>query len=99
MRFQKPETNVIFEQEYDKLTNRQGTMGIEQLLLTLAKQEGRQEGRREGRQEGIKQGIKERLEKDAFVIRNLLTSTSFSDADIARLVGVEIGFVARLREE
>ena len=99
MRFQKPETNVIFEQEYDKLTNRQGTMGIEQLLLTLAKQEGQQEGRQEGRQEGIEQGIKERLEKDAFVIRNLLTSTSFSDADIARLVGVEIGFVARLREE
>ena len=99
MRFQKPETGVIFEQEYDKLTNRQGTMGIEQLLLTLAKQEGRQEGRRKGRQEGIEQGIKERLEKDAFVIRNLLTSTSFSDADIARLVGVEIGFVARLREE
>ena len=99
MRFQKPETNVIFEQEYDKLTNRQGTMGIEQLLLTLAKQEGQQEGRQEGRQEGIEQGIKERLEKDAFVIRNLLTSTSFSDADIARLVGVEIGFVARLRAE
>ena len=103
MRFQKPETNVIFEQEYDKLTNRQGTMGIEQLLLTLAKQEGqqegRQEGRREGRQEGIEQGIKERLEKDAFVIRNLLTSTSFSDADIARFMGVEVGFVARLREE
>ena len=73
-------------------------MGIEQLLLTLAKQEGRQEGRREGRQEGIKQGIKERLEKDAFVIRNLLTSTSFSDADIARLVGVEVGFVARLQD-
>ena len=99
MRFQKPETNIIPEQEYDKLTNRQGTMGIEQLLLTLAKQEGQQEGRQEGRQEGIEQGIKERLEKDAFVIRNLLTSTSFSDADIARLVGVEIGFVARLREE
>ena len=103
MLFQKPEANIIPEQEYDKLTNRQDTMGIEQLLLTLAKQEGqqegRQEGRREGRQEGIEQGIKERLEKDAFVIRNLLTSTSFSDADIARLVGVEIGFVARLREE
>ena len=99
MRFQKPETNVIFEQEYDKLTNRQGTMGIEQLLLTLAKQEGQQEGRQEGRREGIEQGIKERLEKDAFVIRNLLTSTSFSDADIARLVGVEVGFVSRLRAE
>ncbi len=70
-------------------------MGIEQLLLTLAKQEGRQEGR----QEGIEQGIRERLEKDAFVIRNLLASTSFSDADIARLVGVEVGFVARLRGE
>lgn len=66
-------------------------MGIEELLLTLAKQEGRQEG--------IEQGIKGRLEKDAFVIRNLLASTSFSDADIARLVGVEVGFVARLRGE
>jgi len=88
VRFQKPETNVIFEQEYDKLTNRQETMGIEQLLLTLAEQEGVEKG--------IKKG---RLEKDTLVVRNLLASTSFSAADIARLVGVEVAFVARLRME
>ena len=96
VRFQKPEMSVIFEEEYDKLTNRQDTMGIEQLLLTLAKQEGQQEGRQEGRQEGIEQG---RLEKDTLVVRNLLASTSFSDTDIARLVGVEVAFVAQLRTE
>ncbi len=74
-------------------------MGIEQLLLTLAEQEGIEKGIKKGIKQGIKQGIKERLEKDAFVIRNLLASTSFSDTDIARLVGVEVPFVARLRGE
>ena len=58
VRFQKPETNVIFEQEFDKLTNRQETMGIEQLLLTLAEQEGIEKG--------IKKG---HLEKDILFVK------------------------------
>ena len=88
MGFQKPETNVIFEQEYDKLTNRQDTVGIEQLLLTLAKQEGIEQG--------IEQG---RPEKDILFVKNLLTSTTFSNEEIARLAGVDRDFVARLRAE
>lgn len=87
VRFTKTETEIIPEQEYDKLTNRQDTMGLEQLLLKTAKQEGREEGREEGR-----------LEKDSLVVNNLLRRTSFSDAEIARLVGVDINFVAQLRD-
>ncbi len=76
--------------------NRQDTMGIEELLLTLAKQEGIKKGNKEGRRQGIKEG---RLEREAFFVRNLLTNTSFSDADIARLVEVKVRFVSRLRGE
>jgi hypothetical protein len=88
VRFKNEEMAVIFEREVRVLTKQSDTMGIEQLLLTLAKQEGHVKGREEGR-----------LEKDILVVRNLLTSTSFTDNDIARLVGVEVAFVAQIRAQ
>jgi hypothetical protein len=83
IRFEKQETNRIFEQEKQKLTGGSNTMGIEELLLDRAE----------------KQGMKKMEEKkNRLIVRNLLIHTEFSDEQIAKLAEVSEEYVAKLRK-
>jgi predicted transposase YdaD len=52
VRFENRDINTKFEQEVEILTERSTTMGIEELLLDRAKQEGIRKGKLEGKLEG-----------------------------------------------
>src|SRR5882757_4878315 len=67
VRFEKPETNRIFESEIDRITGKMNTMGIiEQVKqIKLA----------EAKAEGLKEGL---TQKETAVVKNLLAETSFS---------------------
>ena len=96
VRFAKPETNVIFEDEYNELTKQKTTMGLEELLLTLAEQRGEKRGEKRGERRGEKQG---RQQKDRLIITNLINGSAFNDDEIARFVGVEASLVAKIRAD
>ena len=96
VRFKKPETGVIFETEYDNLTNRRQTMGIEEYLLYRAEKPGE----RKGDKKGLKIGSElAKLERDTLFVTNLIECSTFSDEEIARFADVSIDFVAHLRTQ
>jgi predicted transposase/invertase (TIGR01784 family) len=84
VRFSKPETYHIFETEIMTITNNTTTMGIEELILQRAKQEGKVEGKAEGKAE---------------VVRNLIIKMGLTNEQTAEIAGVGIKFVQQLREE
>ncbi len=87
IRFEKQETNRIFEQEKQKLTGGSNTMGIEELLLDRAKKQG------------LTQGLKrEKQRRDREIVLNLLNHTDFSDEQIAKLAEVSKEYVVKLRK-
>lgn len=94
--FEKQELSAKFGQEIAILTKNSTTMGIEELLLDQAEKKGRREGIKEGIKEGIEKGASL---KDAAITRNLLSSTDFSVAKIAQLVGVSEDFVLKIKAE
>jgi len=83
IRFEKQETNRIFEESKQKLTGGSSTMGIEELLLDRAKKRG------------VKQ---EKQRRDRRIVLNLLDHTDFSDEQIAKLAEVSEEYVAKLRK-
>jgi len=83
IRFEKQETNRIFEEAKQKLAGGSNTMGIEELLLDRAKKQG------------LKQGIEKNRRK---IVTNLLGHTDFSDEQIAKLAEVSEEYVAKLRK-
>jgi hypothetical protein len=83
IRFEKQETNRIFEQAKQKLAGGSNTMGIEELLLDRAKTQG------------VKQ---EKQRRDRRIVLNLLDHTDFSDEQIAKLAEVSEEYVAKLRK-
>ncbi len=96
IRFKKPETGVIFEDEYDKLTDRRQTMGIEEYLLYRAEKLGE----RKGEKKGLKIGFElAKLNRDTLFVTNLLEGSTFTDEEIARFADVSVGFVADLRKQ
>jgi len=62
-------------------------MGIEQFLLERAK--------KEGLEEGFEQGLKE---KNHAFVQTLLRETNFTVEEIARLVGVSVSFVKKVKK-
>ena len=92
VRFEKPETTAIFDQQYEKLTKQRKTMGIEEFVIYQAKKESFNQGV----EEGIEQG---RREKDRIVVCNLIDGSTFTDEQIAHIVGVEVTVVAQIRAE
>jgi predicted transposase YdaD len=66
------------------ITNNTTTMGIEELILQRAKQEGKVEGKAEGKAE---------------VVRNLIIKMGLTNEQTAEIAGVGIKFVQQLREE
>jgi predicted transposase YdaD len=87
VRFEKTETNRIFESEIDRLTGKINTMGI----IEQVKQMKLAEAKEEGRKEGLTQ-------KETAVVKNLLVETSFSDRKIADIAGVSESFVKQVRQ-
>jgi hypothetical protein len=90
VRFEKPETNRIFEHEIDRLTDKTNIMGIIEQVKQMRIAEAKEEGRKEG--------LKEVRAKMAAVVRNLIAETSFSDRKIADIAGVSEAFVKRVRQ-
>ena len=91
VRFEKPEMLVKFVEEIGILTERGNTMGIEELLLDMAE--------KKGIEKGIEKGMTQKeLEKNLIFTRNLLSSTDFSVAKIAELVGVSEDFVLTVKK-
>ncbi|WP_031526198.1 hypothetical protein [Dyadobacter crusticola] len=109
IRFDDENLDQIFEREISTITtNPRSTMGIDELYLQIRKQEarekgwteGKQEGWNEGRIEGRNEGINEgRNERNVEFIKNLLKETSFDDAKIAGLVGVDAELVQQIKSE
>jgi hypothetical protein len=73
-----------FTNDITALTERKTTMGIEEFLLDQAKKEGM---------------TQKEMEKDQTFTRSLLSSTDFSTAIIAQLVGVSEDFVLKIKNE
>jgi predicted transposase/invertase (TIGR01784 family) len=86
--FSEPESNRIFENEIQLITNDIKTMGIEELILQRAEQKGIEKG--------IEQGVERKSEN---VIRNLITKMGLTDEQAADIAGVDVAFVARVRKE
>jgi predicted transposase/invertase (TIGR01784 family) len=90
VRFEKPETNRIFEREIDRLTGKANIMGIIEQVKQMKIAEAKEEGRKEG--------LKEVRTKMTAVVRNLIAETNFSDKKIADIAGVSEAFVKRVRQ-
>ncbi len=90
VRFGNAEIMAKFEKEIDLITNKHTTMGIKELVLQRAKNEGIEIG--------IEQGIeKERNEKNFEFVKTLLTATDFTVEKIANLVIVPVSFVEKVK--
>ena len=99
VRFEKPETNRIFEAEIDRLTGKTNTMGIIEQVKQMKLDEAKRLARREGKREGKKEGKKEAKEEANFVfVSNLLNNTSFATKKIADLAGVPEAYVNEVKE-
>jgi hypothetical protein len=88
VRFENHDINVKFEQEVEILTERNITMGIEELLLDRAEQKGLKKG--------LKKGIEE---KGHNVVVNRITELGLSDEEVARIAEVSIDFVKKIRSK
>ena len=84
VRLENPAINSKFEKEIEVITQTNKTMGIEEFLLDRAKKEG------------VEQGLKE---KNRAFTKTLLQETSFTMEEIARLVGVPVSFVKKVKKE
>ncbi|HEY4290650.1 MAG TPA: hypothetical protein VGN00_26305 [Puia sp.] len=82
VRFDKSETNRIFESELDCITGKTNTMGIIEQVRQMKIEEAEEKARDE--------------ERHVFV-ENLLSNTSFSAKKIADLAGVNISFVNKVK--
>src|SRR5882757_8612261 len=82
--FAKEETNLIFMQQTDLITDKTNTVGILEQLAEIKEQEGLERG--------LQQGRVEEREKN---VKSMLASAKFSMKEIASLLGVSVSFVAK----
>jgi hypothetical protein len=82
VRFDNPEIMSKFESEIETITDKHTTMGIEEFLLKQAENEG------------MEKAIQKR---DTEFVKSLLTQTEHSVEKIARLVGVSVSFVEKIK--
>lgn len=94
VRFDKTETNLIFEKQIDHLTGKTNTMGIIEQVKQMKLDEARAAAKREGRKEGRS---KEAQRKNRLFVTNLLSSTTFTAKKIAKLAGVSEAFVKKVK--
>jgi len=86
LRFEKPETNRIFEEKIDHLTGKINTMGIIEQVRQMKIEEAEERARK-----------KAMAQKATEVVRNLITVTNFSISKIANIAGVSEAFVKRIQ--
>jgi len=84
IRFAKSESYLTFEKEIKLITNDNTTMGIEELILDMAKKEG------------IEKGAIDTLEA---VVTNLIVKLGLTNEQAADVAGVTPEFVAEIREK
>ena len=94
--FENRDYKLKFEKVIEELTENKNTMGIREFVLDRAKNEGKAEGRTQGRKEGMSQ---KEYEKNLAFTNSLLRETTFKDEKIARMVGVEVDFVKKIRQD
>ncbi|MBB5436517.1 putative transposase/invertase (TIGR01784 family) [Pedobacter sp. AK017] len=83
VRFSEPGNNSIFEQELQKLTGRSNTMGIEELLLDRAKNEGKAEERAKALKE--KKTIARKFKNKGIDINTIAEATGLTIQEIEQL--------------
>jgi predicted transposase YdaD len=86
IRFENPEKNIIFEKKYEQLTERKKTMGLEEMLLDIARTDGEKRGIKLGEKRGIEQ-----------VVMNMLRK-NLTDETIADLANVTVDYVQKMRK-
>jgi len=91
VRFENPVVNLKFDKEVEILTGRSTTMGIEELLLERAKNQGLEQGMERGFEKGEEN-------KSHAVVVNLI-SHGFSDDQAASIAEVSSEFVKKVRSE
>lgn len=90
VRFENPDVNLKFDKEVEILTGRSTTMGIEELLLERAKNQGLEEGIEKGFEKGEQ-------EKSHAVVENLILKLGFSDEQAASIAEVSLDFIKKVR--
>jgi predicted transposase/invertase (TIGR01784 family) len=91
--------NAKFDKAIEVLSNSQKTMGIKELVIELAKKDGKAAGLKAGLQEGIERGLeKGRNETKVEIVKNLLATNRFSIEEIANFASVDRKFVADVKE-
>ena len=112
VRFNKKETNLLFDEKVETFNHKIYPMGTQEILLHQAKTEGIEEGIDLGIEKGIEKGIdlgiergidlgieKGEAKKNKEFATSLIISTDFDNAKIALLVGVTEQYVIDLRIE
>jgi predicted transposase YdaD len=84
IRFENPETNLIFEKEIDSITGKKNTMDIFEQVAEWK------------RLDGVEEGMKKAEEKS---VRSLLTKTKFSVEKIAAVLDVPVSTVKKIQQK
>lgn len=79
-------------------------MGVEEIILDLAKKEGIVIGIEQGIEKGLEKGIEQGIEKGTEntkreFIENLTARATFSDEEIASLANVSLEFIKEVRNK
>ena len=99
VRFENPVVNLKFDKEVEILTGRSTTMGIEELLLERAKNQGLEEGLEKGLEQGMEKGFEKGEENKSHAVVANLISHGFSDEHAASIAEVSLDFVNKVRSE
>lgn len=92
VKFDNQDILLKFEQEIDVITNKKRTMGIKELVLQLAREEGLEQGREQGLEQGWKKA-------KASIVANLLQKSNHSLQEIAEFAEVSIDFVLEVKNK
>jgi hypothetical protein len=84
--FQKPQTNRIFMEQVDQITEKINTMGIHEQLAEIKAEEALAKGERKGKNAALR-----------ICVENLLKSTDFSTSKIATLTSTSVEFVKKIK--
>lgn len=100
IRFEFTETKAEFDKELEILTKNKDTMGLEEQIIEMVREEGREEGiekgRQEGRQEGIEIGAEKTKEK---LINDLVHDSGYTDEQIVKIIQVPLKLVRDIRKK
>lgn len=96
IRFELEETNIIYNNELEILNKNKATMGIEEQVLDMLKNEYFEEGERKGKIEGKNEGKNELKET---LVRRYILDFEFTDQQIAKLLQVTLKYVKSIRSQ